>query len=102
MLLNSLHIKGFRGFTDFKIDGLGQVNLIIGRNNAGKTSLLEAICLLHTEVDLPKIDRREPAPDAALNLFHGRPPVTSTAEFEISSDQHTAKVFLARGYLRTE
>jgi AAA15 family ATPase/GTPase len=46
MVLNSLRIRGFRGFTDFKIDGLGQVNLIIGRNNAGKTSLLEAIYLL--------------------------------------------------------
>ena len=53
MLLNSLHIKGFRGFVDFNVEGLGQVNLIIGRNNAGKTSTLEAICPLHTDGNLP-------------------------------------------------
>jgi AAA15 family ATPase/GTPase len=62
MLLNSLHIKGFRGFTDFKVEGLGRVNLIIGRNNAGKTTLLEAIGLLQTDIDLPAIQRDEPSP----------------------------------------
>ncbi len=46
-MYSSFHIKNFRGFTDFEIDGLQRINLIAGRNNTGKTSLLEAI-FIHT------------------------------------------------------
>ncbi|MEM8638143.1 MAG: AAA family ATPase [Cyanobacteria bacterium P01_G01_bin.54] len=44
-MLNSLHISGFRTFKDLKVNRLGKVNLIVGRNNVGKTSLLEAVHL---------------------------------------------------------
>jgi hypothetical protein len=40
--LTSLRIQNFRGFRDLKINQLGRVNLIVGKNNVGKTSLLEA------------------------------------------------------------
>ncbi|WP_164689310.1 AAA family ATPase [Herpetosiphon llansteffanensis] len=43
--LNSLIIQNFRGFENFQINQLGRVNLIVGKNNIGKTSLLEAIWL---------------------------------------------------------
>lgn len=42
-MYSSFHIKNFRGFEDFQIDGLQRINLIAGRNNTGKTSLLEAV-----------------------------------------------------------
>lgn len=45
-MLRDLFIKNYRCFEDFKIDGLEQVNLFVGNNNSGKTSLLEAIYLL--------------------------------------------------------
>lgn len=45
-MLRDLTIKNYRCFEDFEIDGLGQVNLFVGNNNSGKTSLLEAIYLL--------------------------------------------------------
>lgn len=45
-MLTSIRIEGFRGFRAFAKDGLGRVNLLVGRNNAGKTRLLEAIELL--------------------------------------------------------
>ncbi len=45
-MLNSLKIQNFRGFRCLEINDLGAVNIIGGRNNAGKTSLLEAIALL--------------------------------------------------------
>lgn len=45
-MLERLHIRKFRGFRDLKVEGLGRVNLVAGRNNAGKTTLLEAIFLL--------------------------------------------------------
>ena len=45
-MLTSLKIQNFRGFRNLEINDLGAVNIIGGRNNAGKTSLLEAIALL--------------------------------------------------------
>lgn len=41
--LNSLEIKNFRLFKHLKIERLGRVNLIVGKNGVGKTALLEAI-----------------------------------------------------------
>lgn len=41
--LQGLEIDGFRGFKDFSLSGLGGVNVLVGGNNSGKTSLLEAL-----------------------------------------------------------
>ncbi|MBF0496923.1 MAG: AAA family ATPase [Deltaproteobacteria bacterium] len=46
---NVLEIKQFRAIRQLKIDGLGRVNLLTGRNNTGKSSVLEAIRLLASE-----------------------------------------------------
>src|SRR5579864_4445564 len=43
LALPSLQVQGFRGFQDLRIEKLGRVNLIVGKNNVGKSSLLEAI-----------------------------------------------------------
>lgn len=48
VLINSIAINGFRALTDLRMDGLGRVNLITGKNNSGKSSLLEAIRVLAT------------------------------------------------------
>jgi predicted ATPase len=45
-MLKSLEIKGFRCFHELRVEPLTQVNLFVGQNNAGKTSLLEAIELV--------------------------------------------------------
>jgi AAA15 family ATPase/GTPase len=45
MHLTSIDIENFRGFDALKVEDFGQVNVIVGRNNSGKTSLLEAILL---------------------------------------------------------
>jgi AAA15 family ATPase/GTPase len=42
--LKSFEISGFKRFADLKVDNIGQFNLVIGDNNVGKTSLLEALC----------------------------------------------------------
>jgi len=44
--LRRLSINGFRGLDSLEIDGFSKVNLFVGKNNAGKTSILEAIFLL--------------------------------------------------------
>lgn len=41
--LENLTIKRFRGLQDLELKDLGQVNLFVGPNNSGKTSILEAI-----------------------------------------------------------
>ncbi len=45
-MFERLRIRNFRGFGDLRIDSLGRINLVTGRNNVGKTTLLEAIFLL--------------------------------------------------------
>lgn len=42
----SVTIRNFRGFDELTVDGLTRVNLIVGDNGTGKTSLLEALFLL--------------------------------------------------------
>ena len=42
-MIETLHIQNYRLFKDLTIAKLGQVNLIAGQNNSGKTALLEAI-----------------------------------------------------------
>lgn len=42
-MLTSIELTGFRGFRQLKLEGLQRVNLIVGKNNSGKTSLLEGI-----------------------------------------------------------
>lgn len=61
-MLRDLTIKNYRAFKEFSIDGLARVNLIVGQNNAGKTSFLEAVYLLANQyspaVLLELLDRR--------------------------------------------
>lgn len=45
-MLENIHIQNFRCFEDFKAEGFERINLIGGKNNSGKTCLLEAILCL--------------------------------------------------------
>jgi predicted ATPase len=41
-MLNTLTIKGFRCFQELRVEPLKQVNLFVGKNSSGKTSILDA------------------------------------------------------------
>jgi AAA15 family ATPase/GTPase len=41
--LESVTIHNFRGLRDLELRDLGQINLLVGINNSGKTSVLEAL-----------------------------------------------------------
>lgn len=41
-----LSMRNFRGFGNLEIPSLGRINLVTGKNNSGKTSLLEAFFML--------------------------------------------------------
>lgn len=96
LALPSLEIQGFRGFQDLRIEKLGRVNLIVGKNNIGKSSLLEAI-QIYAATDIPRClwqilaahgEDRERKGEAALSsvryLFFGRKEITGpTAPIKI-------------------
>ena len=55
--MNKICIDEFRGIKHLKIEHLKQVNLIVGDNNCGKTSVLEALELLRTSGNLANVYR---------------------------------------------
>lgn len=67
-VLKSFEIRGFRTFKELKIESLGQVNLIVGKNNVGKTTLLEALRLYASNASSREID--------AILLSRGERPIT--------------------------
>lgn len=48
-MFTSATIENFRGIERLTVEGLGRVNLIIGKNNSGKTALMEALWALECE-----------------------------------------------------
>ena len=56
-MYTSLSIKNFRGFQTLEIEGLKRVNLFTGRNNSGKTSILEALFFLWGSNDVRRVLR---------------------------------------------
>lgn len=46
--LESLLIKNFRGIREGQIEGLADVSVLVGRNNSGKTTVIEAITRVAT------------------------------------------------------
>lgn len=90
-MLTSFEIERFRTFDRLQLQGLGNVNLVVGRNNVGKTVVLEALRLYSTRghpltiygllSDREEFDRtvsdEERRDGAQLNLsalLHGRSP----------------------------
>src|SRR2546428_1023041 len=55
LILNSLEIRNFRGFRNLQIERLGRVNLIVGKNNVGKSNLLEALQIYACRASTPAI-----------------------------------------------
>lgn len=96
--IGALSIDGFRALRHLEINGLGRVNLITGRNNTGKSSVLEALRILASNGSSPEIYRilhyREEDIDEPLDttrsedggfsivssLFSGFPPLGDTTK----------------------
>ncbi|WP_420441938.1 AAA family ATPase [Candidatus Palauibacter sp.] len=50
-MIRQLILKKYRSFESYTIRDLARVNLLVGRNNSGKTSILEAVHLLASQGD---------------------------------------------------
>lgn len=56
-MFNSFIVKNFKSINSLKLDSLTRINLFFGKNNCGKTTLLEAIFLM-TGISNPELFRR--------------------------------------------
>lgn len=54
-MIESFEINKFRLFDNLKVNRLSRVNLIVGKNNSGKSAFLEALLLYHSEFSLHMI-----------------------------------------------
>lgn len=58
-MIEAITVERFRGLEHLEVEGLGRVNLILGKNNCGKTALMEALSIA-----------RQPAAAARVVGFH--------------------------------
>ncbi len=113
LLINSLEITGYRTFRHLEMSELGRVNLIVGKNNAGKTALLEALrvfadtarnktvrAVLQERDELPEVKNYseemiwEPPWDIK-NLFYGRKDIRKEpVKFSIQVNADAAQLVL--------
>jgi ABC-type multidrug transport system ATPase subunit len=80
-VLQHLQVQEFRALKDFRMADLGRINLLVGTNNCGKTSVLEAVSMLLApgspgEIWRSLVRRGETRDDADFevelgHLFHG-------------------------------
>lgn len=69
MLLHSLEIRNYRSLEHVKLDGLERFNVLIGRNNSGKSAVFGAPSYLASVVFQPPGMHRS-APNAAVLTDH--------------------------------
>jgi energy-coupling factor transporter ATP-binding protein EcfA2 len=123
--IGTLTIERFRALRYLKIEGLGRVNLITGRNNTGKSSVLEALRLLASdaspsvihsilrsrEEDVGDVDESpRPLDEESLfqmsSLFHGFPLFSANiASILIASNgnnQRSMRLSMEAGWFSTK
>lgn len=94
-MLDNITISGFRGLDDLHLQGTSRYNLIVGPNNSGKSSLLEALFLhcspLSFKVSLALISFRSGVLKVSQNsifeqlrwFFTKNPDMSDTREIQI-------------------
>lgn len=88
----SIAVDKYRALDGVQFERLGQVNLIVGPNNAGKTSVLEAVYLLAKQAD----------PRGLLELIRRRTRVDMNAAPAFSVTQLPRQVALSAHYDKRE
>jgi AAA15 family ATPase/GTPase len=80
-VIDNLTIQNFRLFESLEVKGIKQVNLIVGRNNAGKSALLEAFQLYFSQFSIVVI----------LRILQARQEIVNN---KISLDGHFSSIVL--------
>ena len=68
--IKNVQIDRFRGIRKLRLDELNHVNLIVGDNNSGKTSILEALLLLRNPAALSNVLRVARQRELAVSSGH--------------------------------
>jgi AAA15 family ATPase/GTPase len=76
-MYTSFRIQNFRGFRDLQLNDLARVNLIAGKNNTGKTSVLEAALLYSGYYSVDLLFRT----DSSQYIDRQRQPLRETSEW---------------------
>ncbi|WP_414528919.1 AAA family ATPase [Nodularia chucula] len=94
-MLKSIKIENFRRFKSFELQQLGRINLLVGENNSGKTSLLEAIQLLCSRINL------EPLGEIMINRgeYLWSDNIREEREFDISHLFHEHEIQVNSAFL---
>lgn len=121
--LQSLNVSGFKALSDVHIPRLADINLFVGKNSAGKTTILEALSLLLCRDIRPRLygllaDRGEWAanrwqansrplpssvPEVAFEaLFSGRPDLSTDLSFKISGGRDEPDLEIGFNWLRQD
>ena len=95
MLLSKLHVKNYRGLRDVEIP-LSRFGCLIGENNAGKSSTLQALSLLRTGASLGRMNFFDDSQDVRIALT-----LTDITDTDLSrlAEEHRAKI---KALLRSE
>ena len=76
MILKRLKLKNFRGYTDIVVDFDSNMNVIIGKNDVGKSTILEALEIFFNSEKI-KIDISD------LSVFNSEPIIEITCCFDV-------------------
>lgn len=101
-MLKTIELHRYRGFQSYRLNDLTHVNLLVGKNNCGKTSILEAVDLLVSRGSIAALQdsalrRGELNEDVNYygvdisHVFHGHQCVPG-ASFELSSPGSTHRL----------
>lgn len=88
MLLSKLHVKNYRGLRDVEIP-LSRFGCLIGENNAGKSSTLQALSLLRTGASLGRMNFFDDSQDVRIALT-----LTDITDADLSrlAEEHRTKI----------
>ena len=67
-MLKNIKVNNFRSLDNFSMDFNEGLNVIIGENDAGKTSLIDSIKLLFNEISIDKEDFRDEKKEVTIEL----------------------------------
>ena len=82
LAFQDVELTAFRGLRDIHLESCGAMNLLVGGNNSGKTSVLEALMLYADPTSIPQW---EAAVELRARLADGRRPVSGGSPGRLQS-----------------